>query len=182
MKPCVHKCADCNDYIFIFVVYTNHKNMNHKNTFRIKIPGVWYNTGRIVSLQQSKGLVPRESACNHNKVFNFKESAQQQVKCCASLSSLKTYHDIFLSASLLCRLLDHFRHGFQGRLLPTCDFEKQVSPASLTLSVSPAAPIAYWIWVLEVIGTVKQIGVWLVRQSHKFVSISKANAAFWEQT
>ena len=39
----------------------------------------------------------------------FKELAQQQMEGCVVLYSLKIY-DIFLSASLLWRLLDRFRH------------------------------------------------------------------------
>ena len=51
-------------------------------------------------------------------------------------------------------------------ILPTCDFfflpERQVSLASQTLFVSAAVLIAYWIWVLESIGTAeqKESGLW----------------------
>ena len=51
-----------------------------------------------------------------------------------------------LSALLLWRLLNHIRHGFQGRygILPTYDFfEWQISCTSPTLSFSMPAPIGY---------------------------------------
>ena len=60
-------------------------------------------------------------------------------------------------ASLLRHLLDHIRHTFQGRYLVNYFFEKQVSFANPTHSVSAAATvlIGYWIRVLEAIGAVE---------------------------
>ena len=56
-----------------------------------------------------------------------------------------------------------------------------VSLASRTLSVSVAAPIAYWIRVLEAISGCGAERVWLVRLSQKLVSITKATVALVEQ-
>ena len=55
-----------------------------------------------------------------------------------------------------------FRRGFKADILATCDFldvsERQVSLTSLTLSVSVAVPITYWIRVLEAIGATEGKG------------------------
>ena len=67
----------------------------------------------------------------------FEEFAQQQIKGCSGLSSLKTYATLLLNITLLRRLLDHFRHCIQREkvadILPNCDLSES-SLASHTFS------------------------------------------------
>ena len=78
---------------------------------------------------------------------------QQQVESSASFVFSARLTTFFEGVSLLRHLSDHIRHSFKADILPTDDFfERRVSCASPTISVSAAAPIGCRIRVLEAIG------------------------------
>ena len=116
-------------------------------------------TGRMVFLLMQICNSPRESSREACKQF-----AQQQIESCAGFVFSNTLPWHFL---WVLRCFDIFSTisdvVFMADTLPTC-----TSPA---LSVSSAAPIAYQIQVLEVIGTVehKGSGLWakLIVCKHK---------------
>ena len=103
------------------------------------------------NLQQSKGLVPRESAHNPWKSY-------QDESCVGFVFS---EDDVFFLSALLLWLVSN-----RFRILPT--YEQQVSCTLPTLSVSVAVPIRYQIWVLEVIDTAEQKGCSFAKLSQQF--------------
>ena len=122
--------------------------------------------GRFVdtNLQQSKDLVPCESARNSWKSLHM----QQLVESCAgSICSEDLPHFLLL----FWRVPDRIRHDFQGRYLANLHvwiFKRQINCTSPALSVSVAVPIGYQIWVLKAISAVEQKGSGLWDYANSF--------------
>ena len=98
----------------------------------------------------------------------FKEFAQQQIEGCSGIVS---YEDFTLNNSLLRCLLDRFWHRFQGRYLANI-FNTSCMPDLLLVSI--AVPNALSDTSTGSNRCSETKGVWLVRLSQHFASITKS--------